>query len=65
MGSDGMTIDELGNIYLCGKGVTIFNPKGEKIAHIDIDEPWTANICFGGKDKRCIIYHSLKGRLYF
>jgi gluconolactonase len=50
-GSDGMTIDELGNIYLTGKGVTIFNPKGEKIAHIDIDEPWTANICFSGKDK--------------
>jgi gluconolactonase len=50
-GSDGMTIDEKGDIYLTGKGVTIFNPKGEKIAHIDIDEPWTANICFGGKNK--------------
>lgn len=50
-GSDGMTIDENGDIYLTGKGVTIFNPKGEKIAHIDIDEPWTANICFGGKNK--------------
>jgi gluconolactonase len=51
MGSDGMTIDELGNIYLTGKGVTIFNPKGEKIGHIDIDEPWTANICFSGKNR--------------
>ncbi|HEY9194854.1 MAG TPA: SMP-30/gluconolactonase/LRE family protein [Mucilaginibacter sp.] len=51
MGCDGMTIDELGNIYMCGKGVTIVNPKGEKIGHIDIDEPWTANICFGGKNK--------------
>ncbi|WP_184542935.1 SMP-30/gluconolactonase/LRE family protein [Mucilaginibacter sp. FT3.2] len=50
-GSDGMTIDVLGNIYLTGKGVTIFNPKGEKIAHIDINEPWTANICFGGKNR--------------
>ena len=50
-GSDGMTIDEKGNIYLTGKGVTIFNPKGEQVAHIDIDEPWTANICFGGKNK--------------
>ncbi|KRD09077.1 gluconolactonase [Flavobacterium sp. Root901] len=48
-GSDGMTIDESGNIYLTGKGVTIFNPRGEKIAHIDVPEPWTANICFGGK----------------
>ncbi|WP_426484710.1 SMP-30/gluconolactonase/LRE family protein [Flavobacterium sp. 2] len=48
-GSDGMTIDEFGNIYLCGKGLTVFNPKGEKIAHIDVPEPWTANVCFGGK----------------
>ena len=28
MGSDGMTIDENGNVYLTGKGVTVFNPKG-------------------------------------
>ncbi|HEX8017852.1 MAG TPA: SMP-30/gluconolactonase/LRE family protein [Flavobacterium sp.] len=48
-GSDGITIDEAGNIYLTGKGVTIFNPKGEKIAHIAVKEPWTANVCFGGK----------------
>ena len=50
-GCDGMTIDQQGNVYLCGNGVTIVNPKGEKIAHIAIDEPWTANICFGGKNK--------------
>ncbi|MDN5284786.1 MAG: SMP-30/gluconolactonase/LRE family protein [Mucilaginibacter sp.] len=50
-GSDGMTMDVLGNIYLCGKGVTIVNPKGEKIGHIDIEEPWSANICFGGKNR--------------
>ena len=48
-GSDGMTRDEAGNIYLTGKGVNVFNPKGEKIAHIDVPEPWTANVCFGGK----------------
>jgi gluconolactonase len=51
LGSDGMTLDEKGNVYLTGKGVTIFNPKGEKIAHIDIPEPWTANLCFAGKYK--------------
>ena len=50
-GSDGMTIDNLGNVYLSGKGITIYNPKGEKIDHIDIDEPWSANICFGGKNR--------------
>lgn len=50
LGSDGITIDEKGNLYLTGKGVTIFNTKGEKIAHIDVKEPWTANVCFGGKE---------------
>ncbi len=50
MGSDGMTIDEKGNIYLTGRGVTVFNPSGEQIEHIPIDARWTANICFGGKD---------------
>lgn len=50
MGSDGMTIDEQGNVYLTGKGVTIFDPQGNKIENIPIDERWTANVCFGGKD---------------
>ncbi len=51
MGSDGMTIDNLGNIYLTGKGVTIFNKNGEKIYHIPINEDWTANVTFGGKNQ--------------
>jgi gluconolactonase len=50
-GADGITLDEEGNIYLCGNGVTIYNPSGKKIEHIAINEPWTANLCFGGKDK--------------
>jgi gluconolactonase len=50
-GSDGMTLDEKGNIYLTtGKGVLIFNDKGEMIAQIKVPhEP--SNICFSGKDK--------------
>lgn len=51
MGSDGMTLDAGGNVYLTGRGVTVFDPSGQKIAHINIPEPWTANICFGGKDR--------------
>ncbi len=50
-GSDGMTLDNQGNVYLTGKGVTIYNSEGVKIGHINIDEPWTANLCFGGKNK--------------
>jgi len=54
MGSDGMTIDNEGNIYLTGKGVTVFNSNGERIDQIKIEEGWTANVCFGGKDRRTL-----------
>jgi gluconolactonase len=54
LGSDGMTIDRRGNVYLTGRGVTVFNPKGEQIAHIDVDAKWTANVCFGGKDMKTL-----------
>ena len=54
MGSDGMTMDSKGNIYLTGRGVTIFNPQGEKIANIPIEAGWTANVCFGGKDMKTL-----------
>lgn len=54
MGSDGMTIDEQGNVYLTGKGVTVFNPKGEQIAHIPVEAGWTANVCFGGKEMKTL-----------
>lgn len=50
-GSDGMTIDNMGNIYLTGIGLTIYNAEGKKVKHIDIDEPWTANVCFGGPNR--------------
>ncbi|HSI33694.1 MAG TPA: SMP-30/gluconolactonase/LRE family protein [Tepidisphaeraceae bacterium] len=49
MGSDGMTLDAAGNLYLTGKGVTVFAPTGDKLGVIDVPEGWTANICFGGK----------------
>lgn len=63
MGSDGMTIDEAGNIYLTGKGVTIFNPEGIKIGHIEVPEKWTANVCFGGVDMN-ILFITASESLY-
>jgi gluconolactonase len=50
LGSDGMTLDNRGNLYLTGKGVTVFNPAGQQIEHIDLPG-WTANVAFGGKQK--------------
>jgi len=49
LGSDGMTLDSAGNVYLTGKGVTVFDKTGKQIEHIPVEEPWTANVCFGGK----------------
>jgi gluconolactonase len=54
LGSDGMTIDSEGNIYLTGKGVSVFDSAGKKIEQIDVAEPWTANVCFGGKDRQTL-----------
>lgn len=54
MGSDGMTIDEEGNVYLTGRGVSVFNPAGEKIKQIDVPKNWTANVTFGGKDRKTL-----------
>ena len=61
MGSDGMTIDDQGNVYLTGRGVTVFDKTGKEIEHIDVDERWTANVCFGGKDMRSLFITASKG----
>ncbi len=61
MGSDGMTIDGEGNIYLTGKGVSVFASSGKKIEQIDVAEAWTANVCFGGKDQQTLFITASKG----
>ena len=59
-GSDGMTIDERGDLYLCGHGVTVFDKTGRQIEHIDVLEPWTANVSFGGKDHQTLFITASK-----
>lgn len=54
MGSDGMTIDNEGNIYVTGKGVTVFDADGQQIDQIPIPGKWTANVCFGGADRQTL-----------
>ena len=61
MGSDGMTIDNEGNVYLTGRGVTVFNSKGDRIKQIDVNERWTANVCFGGKERNVLFITASKG----
>ncbi len=52
-GSDGMTIDQEGNLYLTGTGVTIYNRSGKKIETISVPEG-TANVTFGGADRKTL-----------
>lgn len=61
LGSDGMTIDTDGNVYLTGKGVSVFDKSGKKIEQIDVPEGWTANVCFGGKDMQTLVITASKG----
>ena len=60
LGSDGMTIDDEGNVYLTGKGVSVFDKAGKLIQKIDIAETWTGNVCFGGRDRHTLFITASK-----
>ena len=38
----------------------VFDKDGQQIEHIDVAEPWTANVCFGGKDKKTLFITASK-----
>ena len=61
LGSDGMTMDEKGNIYLTGKGVTVFDRNGNKLGNIEVPENWTANVCFGDRDHKSLFITASTG----
>jgi gluconolactonase len=61
-GSDGMTLDDEGNLYLTGEGVGVFDQAGRQIERILIpDERWTANVSFGGKGRRSLFITASTG----
>ena len=59
MGSDGMTLDNKGNLYITGQGVTVFDAQGKKILNIPLPG-WTANVCFGGVKRDVLFITSSK-----
>lgn len=61
-GSDGMTIDNLGNIYLTTRKVLVYSPEGELIKEIDVPEQ-PANVTFGGKN-RDILFITARTSVY-
>ena len=61
-GSDGMTLDNEGNLYLTGDGVLVFDKAGRQIDHIQVpNERWTANVSFGGKDRHTLFITASTG----
>jgi gluconolactonase len=53
-GSDGMTLDNEGNLYITGKGVTVYDSSGKKLGNIPVPSNWTGNVCFGGKNRQTL-----------
>ena len=61
-GSDGMTLDNEGNLYLTGDGVAVFDKAGKQIELIPVPgERWTANVSFGGKDRQTLFITASTG----
>ncbi|QGY42643.1 SMP-30/gluconolactonase/LRE family protein [Maribellus comscasis] len=61
-GSDGMTIDNAGNIYLTSGKVWVYSPTGELVQEIEVPEK-PSNVCFGGK-KRNILFITARTSVY-
>jgi gluconolactonase len=59
-GSDGMTIDHKGNVYLTSGKVWVYDPNGKLIQEIEFPES-PANICFGGKKRNTLFVTARKG----
>ncbi|SLM49022.1 SMP-30/Gluconolaconase/LRE-like region-containing protein [Nitrospira japonica] len=61
-GSDGMTLDEEGHLYLTGEGVRVLDRDGRQIEYIDVPgEAWTANVSFCGRNRRTLFITASKG----
>ena len=61
-GSDGMTIDNRGNIYLTMGKVWVYSPGGELIREIEVPES-PSNLCFGGEE-RDILFITARSSVY-
>jgi gluconolactonase len=60
-GSDGMTMDDQGNLYLTsGPNVRVWDKTGKSLGRIPVPQT-TANVCFGGKDKKTLFITATSG----
>jgi gluconolactonase len=61
-GSDGMTIDNQGNVYLTMGKIWVYSPQGELIEEIEVPEN-PSNVCFGGK-RRDVLFITARTSVY-
>ncbi len=61
-GSDGMTIDNEGHVYLTTDTVVVYDRDGQKVEEIKVPEP-PSNVSFGGKDRK-VLYITARTSLY-
>ena len=52
-GSDGLTVDERGNLYVTGKTIRIYSPEAKIVGEIPLPEG-AANLTFGGPDRKTL-----------
>ena len=60
MGSDGMTIDDAGNVYLTSGKVHVYDKTGKLLKSIEVPEG-PSNVCFGGKDMQTLFITARTG----
>ena len=56
-----MTLDSQGNLYLSGRGVTVYTPTGQKLQTIPVPAKWVGNLCFSGKDRSTLFITASEG----
>ena len=52
---DGLAVAEDGSVWVAvagGSGVDVFEPNGERRAHLAIPQPMCTSVCFGGDDRK-------------
>lgn len=59
-GSDGLAMDNLGNLYLTSDKIKVYDPKGKHLGDIDVPER-PSNLCFGAEDGKTLFVTARKG----
>ncbi len=60
-GTDGMTIDADGRLYMTAEDINVWDRNGEKLGVIRIPEFWCGNCCIGGPDKNILYVCGKRG----